>query len=81
MGKCKINAIQTDLGTFRHNQAYAGIIQAYSDIFETLHNPVIFRTVEYPEPLHIQNPGIFRTPKYTSYKLYTMKCFAKIFNS
>ena len=22
MGKCKSKAIQTDLGTFRHNQAY-----------------------------------------------------------
>ena len=29
MGKCKIKAVQTDLGTFRHNQAYPGIIQAY----------------------------------------------------
>ena len=30
MGKCKTEAIQTDLGIFRHNQAYSGIIQAYS---------------------------------------------------
>ena len=29
MGKYKIKAVQTDLGTFRHNQAYPGIIQAY----------------------------------------------------
>ena len=29
MGKCKIKAVQTDLGTFRHNQAYPGLIQAY----------------------------------------------------
>ena len=81
MDKCKIKAIQTDLGTFRHNQAYPGIIQAYSDIFKTLCNPGIFRTVVYPESLHIQNPGVFRTPEYTSCKLYTMKRFAKIFNS
>ena len=31
MGKCKTKVIQTDLGTFRHNQAYPGIIQAYSN--------------------------------------------------
>ena len=30
MGKYKAKAIQTDLGTFGHNQAYTGIIQAYS---------------------------------------------------
>ena len=29
MGKCKTKAIQTDLGSFRHNQAYLGIIKAY----------------------------------------------------
>ena len=50
MGKCKTKAIQTDLGTFRHNQAYPGIIQAYSGIFKTLCNPGILRTVVYPEP-------------------------------
>ena len=71
MGKCKTKAIQTDLGTFRHNQAYPGIIQAYSGIFKTLCNPGIFRTVVYPEPWHIQNqkhmqnPGIFTTLVYS----------------
>ena len=35
MGKCKTKAIQTDLGLFRHNQAYPGIIQACSGIFST----------------------------------------------
>ena len=30
MRKCKAKAIQTDLGTIRHNQAYPGIIQAYT---------------------------------------------------
>ena len=30
MDKRKTEAIQTHLGTFRHNQAYPGIIQAYS---------------------------------------------------
>ena len=33
-------AAQTDLDTFRHNQAYPGIIQAYSK----------FRAMVYPEP-------------------------------
>ena len=36
MAKCKIKAIQTNLGTFKHNQTYPGIIQAYSGIFRTL---------------------------------------------
>ena len=36
MGKCKTKAIQTDLGTFRDNQAYPGIIQAYSKPCVTL---------------------------------------------
>ena len=34
--ECKINAIRKDLGTFKHNQVYPGIIQAYSGIFRTL---------------------------------------------
>ena len=75
MGKCKTKAIQTDLGTFRHNQPYPGIIWAYSGIFRTLCNPgidpCISRTLRYavPEvcskPWHIQNSGIFRTPVYS----------------
>ena len=36
MGECKANAIQINLGTFRHNQTYPGIIQAYSGIFRAL---------------------------------------------
>ena len=50
MGKCKTKAIQTDLGTFRHNQAYPGIIQAYSGIFRTCVTLIYFQTVAYPEP-------------------------------
>ena len=46
MGKCKTKAIQTDLGTFRHNQAYPGIIQAYS-------KPCV--TLAYSKPWYIQN--------------------------
>ena len=60
MGKCKTKAIQTDLGIFRHNQTYPGIIQAYSGIFRTLCYPDIFKTVVYPEPWYIQNAGIFK---------------------
>ena len=51
MGKCKTKAIQTDLGTFRHNQAYPGIIQAYS-------KPCV--TLAYLDPWYIQNPDIFK---------------------
>ena len=93
MGKSKTKAIQTDLGTIRHNQAYPGIIQVYSSIFKTLCNPGIFRTVIYPEPWHIQNqnhiqiPGVFRTLVYSKFEAYlepcqttTMKHFAKIVN-
>ena len=50
MGECKGKAIQTNLGTFRHNQAYPGIIQAYSGTFRTLCDPDMFKTVVYPEP-------------------------------
>ena len=71
MSKYKTKAIQTDLGTFRHNQVYPGIIQTYSGIFKTLCNPGIFRTVVYPESWHIQNqkyiqnPSIFTTLAYS----------------
>ena len=51
MGKCKTKAIQTDFGIFRHNQAYPGIIQAYS-------KPCVILT--YLEPWYIQNPNIFK---------------------
>ena len=50
MGERKAKAIQTNLGTFRHNQIYPGIVRVYSGIFRTLCYPDIFRTVVYPEP-------------------------------
>ena len=50
MGKCKTKAIQIDLGIIRHNQAYPGIILAYSGISRTLCNPGVFRTVVHAEP-------------------------------
>ena len=50
MGKCKTKAIQTNLGTFKHYQAYPRISQAYSGIFRTLCNPGIFKIMVYLEP-------------------------------
>ena len=49
MGECKAKAIQANLGTFRHNQTYPGIIQGYPGIFKTLSYPDIFKAVVYPE--------------------------------
>ena len=46
MSKCKTKAIHRDLSTFKDNQAYPGIIQAYSGMC----NPGIFRNMIYPEP-------------------------------
>ena len=75
MGKCKTRGIQTDLGTFRHNQVYSKpfVNLAYSepcyiqnlDIFKTRN---IFRTLVYSEPQytensvywHIENPMIIQ---------------------
>ena len=68
MGKCKTKAIQTDLGTFRHNQAYSEtcVNLAYSEPWY-IQNPDIFktrnicRTLVYSEPRYIENSGIFKT--------------------
>ena len=65
MGECKTKAIQTNLGTFRHNQTYPGIIQAYSGIFRTLSYPDIFKTVVCPEPKHITNQKHIQNPAYS----------------
>ena len=73
MGKCKTKAIQTDLGIFRHNQKYPGIIQPYLEPCVTLaysepwyiQNPdtfrirCIFKTLGYSQPCYIQNPSIY----------------------
>ena len=56
---------------FRHNQAYSGIIQAYSDIFRTLCNHDILRTLTYLEPEAYSEPC----------QKSTMKHFVKIVNS
>ena len=78
-GKYKTRAIQTDFGTFRHNQTYPGIIQAHLEPCVTLTylklwyiwNPdifrtrTIFRTLTYSQPWYIQNPDIFTTLVYS----------------
>ena len=51
MEKYKAKAIQADLGIFRHNQTYSGIIQTYSKSCVVL---------AYSEPSYIRNSGIFR---------------------
>ena len=61
MSKCETKAIHTDLGTFRHNRAYQGTIQAHSELCATL---------AYLEPWYIQNPdiqnqSIFKTLAYS----------------
>ena len=83
MGTCETKVIQTDLSTFRHNQAYPRIIQVYSGIVSILCNP----DMVYPEPCHIQNqkhiqnPGIFKIWRISEiYQTSTMKRFAKIVN-
>ena len=59
------------LGTFRNNRTYPGIILAYSGIFRTQCYPDIFKTVVCPErwyiqnQKHIHNSGTFRTPLYS----------------
>ena len=72
MGECKAKAIQTNLGTSRHNQTSPGIIQVYSGIFRTLcylnifYNCGISRTLiyskpeAYSEPRSIQNAGTLK---------------------
>ena len=58
MGKYKTKAIQTDLGTFRQNQACPEIIPAYTGILKTFVTPV---TVACLERWYFNNPNIFRT--------------------
>ena len=51
MGKYKTKAIQADLGIFMNISAYPGIFSRTNlDIFRTLCNPDIFRTMVYSEP-------------------------------
>ena len=41
---------KTNLGTFRNNQTYLGIIRINSGIFRILSYPNILKTVVHPEP-------------------------------
>ena len=87
MSKCKTKAIQTDLGIFRHNQAYSKtcVNLAYLepcyikslDIFKIRN---ICRTLVYSEPRHIENSGIFETQGLFSHlrcQTSTVKRFVK----
>ena len=62
MGECKAKDIQTNLGTFRHNQAYPGIIYAYLGIFRTLSHPNTFKTEVHPELLTYSEPEAYSEP-------------------
>ena len=78
MGKCKTRAIQTDLGTFRHNQAYSKpcVNLAYSEPWY-IHNPDI------QNQKHIQNCGIFKTQelfRHLRCQTSTMKRFVRTVN-
>ena len=87
MGKCKAKVIQTDLHTFRHNQAYPGIIQAYSKPCVTLAYLELWH-IQNPINQHIQSSSIFRILLYSEPKqglfrhvrrqTSTMKHFVKI---
>ena len=54
MGECKTKAIQTNFGTFRHNETYPGIIQDIQAYLE----PCV--TLEFLKQWYIQNPSIFK---------------------
>ena len=88
MGECKTKAIHTNLGTFRHNQTYPGIIQAYLEPCVSLtylklwyvrnsdifKTRSIFRTPAYSQLWYIQNPTIFRTLAYSKSEAYSEPC-------
>ena len=90
MGECKTKAIKANLGIFRHNQAYPGIIhvRAFLEPCVTLiylklwciQNPGIFRTKSilrartYSQPWCIQNPAIFRMLAYSKSEAYSEPC-------
>ena len=86
----KPKAIQTDLGTFRHNQTYSKpcVNLAYSapwyiqnpDIFKTKN---VFRTLVHSESPYIENSGIFKTQglfRHLQFQRFTMKRFVKTVN-
>ena len=96
MGKCITKTIQTYLGTFRHNQAYPRIIQAYSVIIRILCNLAYFlkllmllvlkvsckfRTLIYPESWHIQNQKHIQNPDTLTILVYSEPRYPGIFRT
>ena len=90
MGNCKTKAIQTDLDTFRHNQAYSKpcVNLAYSEPWYT-QNVDIFKarnilvTQVSLELAYIENSGIFKTQdlfRHLRCHPFSMKRFVKTFN-
>ena len=90
MVKRKTKAIQTDLGTFRHNQAHSKpcVNRAYPEpwyiqnlnIFKIRN---IFRTLVYSELWYIENSGIFKTQglfRHLRCQTSAMKGFVKTVN-
>ena len=84
MGKCKAKAIQTELGTFRHNQAYSKLCLnlAYSEP-RYIQNSGIFKSGNIFRTLVYWNSGIFKTKAYfrhlrwrVLWKQLTENCFA-----
>ena len=71
MGKCKTKAIQADLHTSRHNQAYPGIIQAYLKSCVTLAYLELWYVEKPINQKHIQSPSIFRILLYSEPKAYS----------
>ena len=56
MNKCKTKAIQTNLGTFVHNHAYAKLCVTLANLEPWyIQNSDIFRTLVYLEAPYIQN--------------------------
>ena len=76
MEKWKTKAIQADSGTFRHIQAYLDISrcnQAYSGIIQAYSEPCV--TLAYSELWQIENPGIFKTRGKFKTLIYTKRWF------
>ena len=71
MGECKAKAIQTNLGTFRRNQTYPGIIQAYSKPCVTLAYLELWYIENPINQKDIQSPSIFRILLYSEPKAYS----------
>ena len=87
MDKCKAKAIQVDLGTFRHIQAYSEPCVALTHlkpwyiqnpnrgIFKTIYRTrSIFRTLAYSQLWYIHIPCTFRMLAYSKSEAYSEPC-------